>query len=504
MNDRQVGDRQKSMLPETAPASPTQGMSGAIPLGSRHSSALRSAWRVWKRQGSRTVARKVLVRLIRPLARRYQALFVRNIPWKPDDRPVFLLISHASGGGTQKHVDELRLRLCQENVRPLVIRPEGAQGLCWEERDSRGKLVWCRLTGVSRTEIDYQLGLLRPVHVHIHHMMGHSPVLLDRIKARRLSIDWTIHDYHGICPRIHLHDKNGEYCGEPGEEGCNHCLKTLGSYHGQPFEGDIKTWRGDFVSRVQGARRVFVPSADVARRLNRFIASENLTVRPHFEDLRGSRPVSQFHRRGELVRVAVIGAIVNVKGSERLYACAADARTRKLPLEFHVIGPTDRDRDFLCLGNVRVLGPYRDSDVYDHLERAQCHVALLPSVWPETFMYTLSVAMSAGFWTMCFDLGAQADRLRSWGHGRVLRLSTTPAEINRGLLEAATKLGRSQTQAPASVSEKYPQLLRDYYEFTAFDLKRMGVSSGEERQIPAPHLTPRTQPSGRQQYQGDV
>jgi glycosyltransferase involved in cell wall biosynthesis len=354
------------------------------------------------------------------------------------------------------------------------------------------------LTGVSRTEIDYQLGLLRPVHVHIHHMMGHSPVLVERIKARRLPIDWTIHDYHGICPRIHLNDKNGEYCGEPGEEGCNRCLKALGGYQGGPFAGDIKSWREDFAVQIQGARRVFVPSEDVARRLRRFITTENLVVRPHFEDLRGARPVSQFLTPGELVRVAVIGAIVNVKGSERLYACAADARARKLPLEFHVIGPTDRDREFRRLGNVRVLGPYRESEVFDHLERAQCHVAFLPSVWPETFMYTLSVAMSAGFWTMCFDLGAQADRLRAWGHGRVLRLSSTPAEINRGLLEAATNLGLSQAQSPSSLSKTYPQLLRDYYEFTAFDLKRMGVSSGEERQIPAPHLAPRTQPARRQ------
>ena len=65
------------------------------------------------------------------------------------------------------------------------------------------------------------------------------------------------------------------------------------------------------------------------------------------------------------------------------------------PLEFHVIGSTDQNAVFAGLGNVRVWGRYKEREVYARLAAVRCHVAFLPSLWPETFMYTLSVAMAS-------------------------------------------------------------------------------------------------------------
>ncbi len=72
-----------------------------------------------------------------------------------------------------------------------------------------------------------------------------------------------------------------------------------------------------------------------------------------------------------------------------------DARTRGLPLEFHLIGSTDRDASLLRLGNVQITGRYREPDVYDLIAAAKPHLAFLPSECPESFMYTLSIAMAA-------------------------------------------------------------------------------------------------------------
>ena len=446
------------------------------------------SWGVFKRQGPRAFTQKVGRRIARALGHRYQAWRVGRRPWLPDERPVVLQVCHAWGGGTQKHVAELMHRLSAEQVRPILLVPDRRGGLSWQELDAGGQPIWGRRTGTSGPDIDRLLTLVDARHAHVHHMVDIPPVLLDRLAARGLTPDWTIHDYHAICPRINLSQPQQGYCGEPAAAGCQQCLATHGNVHGQPFSGSIETWRAVYAGRLQASRRVFVPSDDVARRIERYLPGLPLTVRPHFEELPSSLALAVRRQAAEPVRVAVIGSIVHFKGSDRLLACATDAQTRGLPLEFHVIGSTDRDRELARLRNVKVLGPYREAQVFEHLKQAHCHVAFLPSVWPETFMYTLSVAMAAGFYTFGFDLGAQADRIRAWGHGRALPLASPDAAINQALIEAADWLARTQAQAPPPPTVVYPNLLTDYYDFSPQQLARVGVPLAQAAGLSSPHF----------------
>ena len=96
-----------------------------------------------------------------------------------------------------------------------------------------------------------------------------------------------------------------------------------------------------------------------------------------------------------------------------------------------MIGSTDRDAAFARLGNVQVTGRYREQEVYERLAAQRCHLAFLPSVCPESFMYTLSIAMAARMFVVCFDHGAQAERLRAWGWGQVLTLEHQPGVDQR-------------------------------------------------------------------------
>ncbi len=445
-------------------------------------------WETWKRQGPRAFGQKFGRRVQRAVGRRYQAWRVGRRAWLPDERPVFLQVCHAWGGGTQKHVTELMHRLRAERVRPILLAPDHQGRLIWQEQDAGGQPIWCRRTAMNSADIGRLLALIDPRHAHVHHMVDIPSVLLDRLAARGLTPDWTIHDYHAICPRINLSQPQQGYCGEPAAASCQQCLATHGNFHGQPFSGSIETWRAVYAGRLQASRRVFVPSDDVARRIERYLPGLPLTVRPHFEELPSSPPLAVRRQAAEPVRVAVIGSIVHVKGSDRLLACASDARTRGLPLEFHVIGSTDRDRDLTRLGNVKVLGPYQEVQVFELLKQAQCHVAFLPSVWPETFMYTLSVAMAAGFYTFGFDLGAQADRIRAWGHGRALPLASPDATINQALIEAADWLARTQAQAPPPPTVVYPNLLTDYYDFSPQQLARVGVPLAQAAGLSSPHF----------------
>ena len=62
----------------------------------------------------------------------------------------------------------------------------------------------------------------------------------------------------------------------------------------------------------------------------------------------------------------------------------------------------------------------------------------LPSVWPETYSYTLSIALQAGLPVAAFDIGAIARRLREVGLGDSLlplSMATQSGRINDSFLK---------------------------------------------------------------------
>jgi len=477
----------------------TQGLAGLArrlaPAGTLRQIALRSAIRfgeVLVREGAIATARKV-VRRARRLApdNGCGAEGLRN--WQSTGQPVFLLISHQVGGGTERHVRDLAVELRLEGIRPVLVRPASRGSILWEERDEDWEVTWCQPTAPEREPIENLLRRLAPVHAHVHHVMGLPDGLIGLLAELGVPYDWTIHDYYAICPRAHLNRADGVYCGEPEEPTCNSCLARLGDYHGRPVADPISTWRSGFARRLGGARRVFAPTEDVRRRLARYFPTLSVLVRPHFETLPKLGSLAARWRLGETVRVAVLGTIMRGKGSERLLACARDARARRLPLEFRVIGSTDHDAAFKRLGNVRVAGPYREHEAYERLAAERCHLAFLPSLWPETYLYTLSIAMAAGFHVICFDVGAQSERLRAWGWGQALPLEAGPDAINTALLGAARSLASGPVAPPPPPSAIYREFLVAYYDFTAEERDRIRRSAlgPAASAVPRPHFLER-------------
>jgi glycosyltransferase involved in cell wall biosynthesis len=429
------------------------------------------------REGGFALARRKASQAAGWIAERSSIRRQARHPWQPDDRPVFLFVTHRCGGGTERHVRELGIALRREGIRPLLVRPSRPGRLLWEESDDDGRCIWCRESTDARETIGRELMLLRPAHVHVHHLMGVPEILMDVVAEHGIAYDWTVHDYYPICPRVNLIGTAGIYCGEPDAPTCNRCLASLGDDQGRPVDETITSWRERIGRRVVDARRVFVPSEDARRRLERHFDSAPLRVRPHSEALPVRETLAAPLRSGETVRVAVVGTITALKGSPVLEACARDARRRGLPLEFRVIGSTDRDAVLTRLGNVRITGRYRDQQAFEHLSLERPHLAFLPSLCPETFMYTLSILMAARLFVICFDLGAQAERVRAWGWGQVLPAGTRPDSINDALLAAARSLADGSPAPPAPQPAAYPTVLTAYYDFTADELERMRGST---------------------------
>jgi O-antigen biosynthesis protein len=164
---------------------------------------------------------------------------------------------------------------------------------------------------------------------------------------------------------------------------------------------------------------VIAPSQGVADRVRRHLPAVRVLVGPHPETANHGAypcPEARVLCDQEPLRIAVLGALGPIKGADVLEACAVDARSRNLDLEFHLLGYAYRSLIAMPESRLVAYGPYADEDLSELLQSLKPHVVWFPSQAPETFSYTLSVALRAGLPVAASDLGAIAERLagRPW------------------------------------------------------------------------------------------
>jgi glycosyltransferase involved in cell wall biosynthesis len=164
-----------------------------------------------------------------------------------------------------------------------------------------------------------------------------------------------------------------------------------------------------------------------------------------------------------VIDVVTIGAIGAHKGSRILLNLARDAKARSLPIRYHIVGYSDLTTEMAAAG-VFETGRYNSAaEAVASLAKIGPSCAFLPSIWPETFCFTLSLAFGLEIPPVVFDLGAQAERVRAADFGFVLpyRLIDDIQGLNDRL--------RELPYADASFDwrkvggEAYKDLLKDYY-----------------------------------------
>jgi GT2 family glycosyltransferase len=351
---------------------------------------------------------------------------------------VVLLVTLALKGGVDRFVNERSHTLRGQGLIPLLLRPvaPGNTSCCelWTEVIDLPNLRY----GIP-ANLDSLAAVLRSLpleSVEIQHFLHLHPKVIDAVRALPVSYDVFIHDYAWVCPRITLIDGSGRYCGEPAIAVCQRCVKRNGTTLGETIS--VPALRARSGRWLSEARRVVAPSSDTARRLQQYFRGLDIAVSPHSAPL---ERVVQAPRRSphEVTRVALMGAIGGHKGHGILLDCARDARLRGLPIEFVVIGYTEDDAPLLATGKVFITGRYSECEVTHLVEREQPDIFFFPSVWPETWCYTLDHALHAGLPVVAFELGAIAERLRAVSGCVLLPLTLEPARINDLLLEVGAR-----------------------------------------------------------------
>ena len=361
-----------------------------------------------------------------------------------------LCITHNRGGGISTYLKRRSRTLAERSIGLVTLTPTSplSSGV---DLNSPYAIDVPNLKNLSlwghRERLISSLRELRVGRLEIHSLVGWSHRALRAVPALAESLGipyhFFVHDYTSICPQTNLVGHSGTYCGEKGTDQCRECLaqrkSPAVSVHGPTPWGckdvDIDVWREAYTELLHRAATVKVPSLDARSRINRYFPSLKVICEPHnaaYPQLEKSLRATELS--GE-ARIAIIGAIGEHKGSRTLLECAKDAATRQLPLRFIIIGFTDRDRDLERFANVDISGPYDDINIFKLLAGARAHAVFLPSVCPETYSYTLSIAHSARVPVAVFDLGAQAERARNQPHSTILPLHLAADKINDRLLQ---------------------------------------------------------------------
>lgn len=369
-----------------------------------------------------------------------------------------LFISHALGGGVQRHVRELAQWL-EPEAEVLALQPEGDDGLVlsWLRRTECARLAFARQGDQER--LIALLRALRIERVHVQHLIGIQDVARQILHALGTPYDLTVHDFRPVCPRINLIDSAGNFCDQPAEPVCDRCLAR----DKDAASTDIVAWRKEQSAWLAGAERVLSPSQDTASRLRRVWPDLDVLVAAHDqvpEQVVYPPAVPRRWHADAPLRVVVVGQLSDVKGLGLLVACARDAAARQLPLELHLIGHPLGPVPSLAEAPLIIHGAYREEDLLAKLRNLAPHLAWFPARCPETWSYTLTTCLQAGLPVAAPALGAFVERLADWPWALLLRPDVDALAANDALLDFAeqhlsnlTPLGSSYVAPNAAAVE---------------------------------------------------
>ncbi|MEE7493289.1 hypothetical protein MOTC310_23645 [Methylobacterium oryzae] len=376
-------------------------------------------------------------------------------------------MTHSWGGGIQRHIDDMVAQARAEGLSVVLLQIDRTRNLEVHVAYRGPEFLYLpNLDSLylprDAAELADFVGQLAPVLIHVHSLAGlrwgAARALMAVVAGSGRPYAWTLHDYSPVCHRNHLVQPDGRYCGLAPVAECRSCLAVDAEGFEEPDPGERRAAFGAFLA---GAARVFAPSSDTAGRIRAVYPDLAVTVRPHVEPERSVRSTA-LQRPGRVRRVAVLGAISLPEGGLLLQALATDAQDRDLPLHFTIVGHSDPaltggleragvietgrystddptlDRVARAALQIAETGHHWEGDeVLDLITQVSADLILLPSIWPETYAYALTLALRTGLSVAAFDLGTPAEQLRNAPNGHLLpyALATDPAACNDRLLD---------------------------------------------------------------------
>lgn len=312
--------------------------------------------------------------------------------------------------GTELFTQTL-MRELKDGFRSFAIYPEGGF-LAMAASEGWGAVIpttdITRLKYVEsepRSEAAFRryLELLRPDIVHFQHLIFY-PLNFPRI-AREFGARciWTLHDSYMLCPDPFLMDRpseNFEHCLDAQKCASSGCFTRK---FGLPAELALR--RRALVKEIleKYIDIVIAPSAFIARMAARAFGINPIIV-PH-----GVRPLEVTKRPSQKTRIGFIGNVTSHKGAQLLFDAFSLIEGENLELNVYGNLPASSDLRIPRDPRIKLRGPFRPADLQKVL--AEIDIAVVPSLVPESFCFTLSELAQAKIPTLVSNRGALPERV---------------------------------------------------------------------------------------------
>lgn len=347
---------------------------------------------------------------------------------------ISVYLAHAIGGGAD-HWLEHRIKEDLERARPSVVLRVGgprrfqlevisAQGRCIGQTDDF-ITVQSLLAILPRRCVVYSCGVGDPDPVDL-------PRLLCSLLREDDSAEMLFHDFFPLSPSYTLLDHDGIYRGAvvPPREDRAHAARRL---DGSPVT--LEQWQTTWKCFAERAELVTF-SEDSATHVSAVWPDLENRIKVRAHRLRHDIPRLPTPAPVAKPVLAVLGNIGAQKGAGLLQTLAR--RLDKDPdavLRLVLIG--NIDPSYVLPESVPIHGSYAVQDIPQLVERYGITQWLIPSVWPETFCYTVHEALSTGLPVLAFDLGAQGAAVRAAANGIAVPFDPE-ADLAQRVFETAT------------------------------------------------------------------
>lgn len=357
--------------------------------------------------------------------------------------PIYL--AHSMGGGAD---DYLTQRIARDMPQAaLVLRVgtalrwqlelHGSQGVTRGATDDFG-LIQRLLDPIDRLHIVYSCGAGDADPADL-------PARLSALRHDdRHRLEILIHDYLPISPSYTLLNSAGQYEGppDPATKDAAHChrrpngdLLSLADW--QAAWGELLNQADHITTFSKSSAAVFAASFPFARGKLRIVPHQMLFDLPRLPARTGAkRPV-----------IGVLGNIGYQKGAAILRDLS---HLLDRTGEAKLVALGQIDPIYPLLASSPVHGGYQRRDIPALAARYGITDWLIPSIWPETFSYTTHEAIATGLPVWCFDLGAQADAVRSTGIGGVLPLPDGGPDLQALVARILQSHAQATTPSPES------------------------------------------------------
>lgn len=272
--------------------------------------------------------------------------------------------------------------------------------------------------------------------LHVRHLAWHSFNLVDVAKSLDIPVIHSFHDFYTICPSVNLVGTDGVYVstgltgssrnplwrGDPGVG----AMTLAGLQDWQRKTQNALVGCDAFVTTSQSTKDILTDAlGDLNARENDF------HIIPHgrdFDDFTARADVANI-ADGEPLRVLVPGNIGLHKGMQLI------EQVRRLDVdrcvEFHLLGKCDAS----IADSVTDHGSYTRSDFDAKVALIRPHLAIVWSIWPETWCHTLTECWASGVPVFGIALGAVRERIEQHGGGWLAASPASAEALYASLLD---------------------------------------------------------------------